>query len=77
MLSGSGVTSSPGTYPLDIFDVGDGLFSSVANRDFPTAAELQAIGNAAKGAACAAFVAETRKDPAGVTPRAKRLLESF
>jgi prepilin-type N-terminal cleavage/methylation domain-containing protein/prepilin-type processing-associated H-X9-DG protein len=47
MLSGSGVTSSPGTYPFDIFYVGDGLFTSVANRDFPTAAELTAIGNAA------------------------------
>ena len=47
LLSGSGVTSSPGTYPFDIFYVGDGLFSAVANRDFPTAAELEAIGNAA------------------------------
>lgn len=39
-------------------------------------ARLQAV-DAAKGAAFAEFVAETRKAPTGVTPRAKKLLESF
>ena len=39
-------------------------------------ARLMAV-DAAKGAAFAQFVAETRKEPAGVTPRAKKLLEGF
>jgi prepilin-type N-terminal cleavage/methylation domain-containing protein len=47
MLTGTGVYSSPGTYPFDIFYVGDSLFTAVVDRNFPTAAELAAIGNAA------------------------------
>ncbi|MFM8891663.1 MAG: DUF1559 domain-containing protein, partial [Planctomycetia bacterium] len=47
ILSGTAVTSSPGTYPFDIFYVGDSLFNAVANKDFPTLAEIEAIGNAA------------------------------
>jgi prepilin-type N-terminal cleavage/methylation domain-containing protein len=49
ILSGSGQTTV-GKYPYDIFYVGNGLFTAIANRDFPTAAELDAIGNAARTA---------------------------
>lgn len=49
ILSGSGQTTV-GRYPFDIFYVGNGLFNSVVNKDFPTAAELNAIGNAARTA---------------------------
>jgi prepilin-type N-terminal cleavage/methylation domain-containing protein len=48
ILSGSGQTGSAGRYPYDIFYAGNGVFTSVANRDSPTAAELDAIGNGAK-----------------------------
>jgi hypothetical protein len=48
ILSGSGQTGGVGKYPFDIFYVGNGLFTAVANKDFPTAAELNAIGNTAK-----------------------------
>lgn len=48
ILGGSGTNSGTATYPFDIFYTGsDGPFSSVANRAFPTAAELDAIGAAA------------------------------
>ena len=50
MLSGSNATGSNGKYPYDFFYVGNGLFSSVVNKDFPTPAELTSIGNAAKTA---------------------------
>ncbi len=52
ILSGSGAagTASAGKYPYDIFYVGNGLFTSVVNRDFPTLAELNAIGSAAQTA---------------------------
>lgn len=48
ILSGSGQTGSTGKYPYDFFYAGNGPFTSVVDRDFPTQAELDAIGNAAK-----------------------------
>jgi len=48
MLSGSGRTGGSGLYPFDIFYAGDGAFTSVANRDFPSQSEMDAIGTAAK-----------------------------
>lgn len=47
ILSGSGNTGSTGKYPFDIFYAGDGPFTSVVNKDFPTQAEIDAIGSAA------------------------------
>ena len=47
-LPGSGQTGSSGQYPYDIFYIGNGLFNAVANLEFPTATELEAIGNAAR-----------------------------
>ncbi len=47
-LGGTGVNSGAATYPFDIFYGGDGPFTSVVNKDFPTQAELDAIGTAAK-----------------------------
>src|SRR5262249_58964088 len=48
ILSGSGQTGSSGRYPYDIFYVGNGPIAAVANKDFPTQAELDTIGSAAK-----------------------------
>jgi prepilin-type N-terminal cleavage/methylation domain-containing protein/prepilin-type processing-associated H-X9-DG protein len=49
LLSGSNANStSTGKYPYDFFYVGNGLFTSVANKDFPTQAELNSIGSTAK-----------------------------
>ncbi len=48
LLSGSGQTGSSGKYPYDVFYAGNGVFTAVANRDFPTPSELTAIGSAAK-----------------------------
>lgn len=48
ILSGSGQTGSAGRYPFDIFYVGNGRFTSIVNRDFPTVGELDNIGNAAR-----------------------------
>ena len=45
LLSGTGQAS--GTYPYDIFYVGDGPINAVVNKDFPTEAELTTIGNTA------------------------------
>ncbi len=47
-LSGTGQTGSAGRYPYDVFYVGNGPLTGVANRDFPTAAELTSIGTAAR-----------------------------
>jgi prepilin-type N-terminal cleavage/methylation domain-containing protein/prepilin-type processing-associated H-X9-DG protein len=49
-LSGSGAPmSGPGRYPFDIFYTGNpGQFSSIAVYEFPTQAELDAIGSAAR-----------------------------
>ena len=48
ILSGSNMTGGSGKYPYDIFYAGNGLFTSVVNKDFPTRAELDAIGGQAK-----------------------------
>jgi prepilin-type N-terminal cleavage/methylation domain-containing protein len=50
ILSGSNApqTGGPGKYPYDIFYVTNGPFTSVVNKHFPTQAELDAIGTAAK-----------------------------
>jgi len=48
ILSGSGQTGTVGKYPYDIFYAGDAVFNAVVNRHFPTNAELDAIGNAAR-----------------------------
>ncbi len=47
MLSGDGIADQA-TYPFDIFYVGNSLFEAVADKHFPTAAELNTIGNAAQ-----------------------------
>jgi prepilin-type N-terminal cleavage/methylation domain-containing protein/prepilin-type processing-associated H-X9-DG protein len=49
LLSGSNAqTQATAKFPFDVLYTSDGLFSSIANRDFPTQAELDAIGSAAK-----------------------------
>ena len=48
LLSGSNASGSAGKYPFDIFYVGNGVLSAVANRNFPTQAELDTIGSKAK-----------------------------
>lgn len=48
ILSGSGATGSSGRFPNDVFYTNDGLFGSIANRDFPTQAEIDAIGQNAR-----------------------------
>jgi prepilin-type N-terminal cleavage/methylation domain-containing protein len=49
LISGSNAgMSGPGKYPYDVFYLGsDTLFNSVVNKDFATAAELNAIGSQA------------------------------
>jgi len=48
ILSGSGASGTSGKYPYDVFYAGNGVFTSVVNKDWPTQAELDTIGNAAK-----------------------------
>ncbi len=48
ILSGSRQTGSEGWYPYDIFYVGNGLFNSIVDKDFPTASELKLIGETAR-----------------------------
>lgn len=48
ILSGSNQSDGSGKYPYDIFYAGNGLFNSVADKDFPTQAELDAIGGQAR-----------------------------
>jgi prepilin-type processing-associated H-X9-DG protein len=48
LLSGSNASGSAGKYPYDVFYTNNGMFNSVANKSFPTQAELDAIGSAAK-----------------------------
>ena len=48
ILPGSGQTGGTGRFPFDIFYVGDSVINAVANRNFPTLAELNAIGNVAR-----------------------------
>jgi len=50
ILSGSNASGSAGKFPYDVFYTNNGLFNAVANKNFATAAELTAIGNAAKTA---------------------------
>lgn len=60
---------------LQAYAAGQPVSSEAGGYD-DLVARLKAV-DAAKGEAFARFVAETRKEPAGVTPRAKKLLESF
>ncbi|MDA0284103.1 MAG: DUF1559 domain-containing protein [Planctomycetota bacterium] len=48
ILSGSGAVGASGTYPYDIFYAGNGLFNAVVDKDFPTQAELNAIGTVSR-----------------------------
>ena len=50
LLAGSGLGANNGTgvFPRDIFYTNNGIFNSIVNKNFPTQAELDAIGNAAK-----------------------------
>lgn len=48
LLSGDNAAGTSGKYPYDIFYTNNGLYSSIANKDFPTQAELTAIGSAAQ-----------------------------
>ena len=47
LLSGDNASSN-GRYPFDIFYTSNGLFNSIVNKDFPTQAELAAIGSVAQ-----------------------------
>jgi prepilin-type N-terminal cleavage/methylation domain-containing protein len=47
-LSGTGVNTGAGKFPFDIFYTSNGIYDSVANKHFPTVAELETIGNQAK-----------------------------
>ena len=58
LLSGTGFSSGPGaipvgpaTYPFDIFYPGESAYASIADKAFPTAAELAAVGTAARSMA--------------------------
>jgi prepilin-type N-terminal cleavage/methylation domain-containing protein/prepilin-type processing-associated H-X9-DG protein len=44
---GGGSPAGPATYPFDVFYAGDAPYAAIANRQFPTRAELAAIGTAA------------------------------
>src|SRR5262245_61794339 len=48
LLSGSNAGGTAGKFPYDIFYTNNGLFDSIVNKEFPTVAELTAIGNAAR-----------------------------
>ncbi|WP_166826880.1 DUF1559 domain-containing protein [Thalassoroseus pseudoceratinae] len=48
ILSGSSSSGSSGIYPYDVFYTNNGLFNSIADKNFPTQAELTAIGQAAQ-----------------------------
>jgi prepilin-type N-terminal cleavage/methylation domain-containing protein/prepilin-type processing-associated H-X9-DG protein len=50
ILSGSNSGSGSGRYPFDVFYTSNGLFTSIVDRNFPTAAELTNIGSTAKSA---------------------------
>ncbi|MFM8414810.1 MAG: DUF1559 domain-containing protein [Planctomycetota bacterium] len=58
ILPGTGFSSGPGgnpvgsaTYPYDVFYAGESAFSAMADKAFPTRAELAAVGAAARGMA--------------------------
>ncbi|MEZ6140589.1 MAG: DUF1559 domain-containing protein [Zavarzinella sp.] len=48
ILPGSGQTGGSGKFPNDIFYATNAPFNAVVDRNFPTAAELAAIGNQAR-----------------------------
>ncbi|MBP3959705.1 DUF1559 domain-containing protein [Gemmata sp. G18] len=48
LLSGSNASGTAGKYPYDVFYTNNGVFDSVANKNFPTASELTAIGSLAQ-----------------------------
>ncbi|WP_010046156.1 DUF1559 domain-containing protein [Gemmata obscuriglobus] len=48
LLSGSNASGNAGKYPYDVFYTNNGLFNSVVNKNFPTQAEVDAIGQAAR-----------------------------
>jgi prepilin-type processing-associated H-X9-DG protein len=50
ILSGDGVPNQP-KYPYDIFYISESSFTSIANKNFPTQAEITAIGAAAQSPA--------------------------
>lgn len=50
ILSGMSNSNENGRFPYDIFYAGNGGFNSIADRHFPTAAELDAIGITARDA---------------------------
>jgi prepilin-type N-terminal cleavage/methylation domain-containing protein len=47
-LSGTGATSGSGKFPFDIMYTSDGTIDAVADKNFPTSAELDTIGAQAK-----------------------------
>ncbi len=58
LLPGTGFSSGPGgkpvgsaTYPFDVFYPGESAYSAIADKAFPTRAELTAIGTAARSMA--------------------------
>lgn len=55
LLNGRG-NNAVATYPFDIFYAGTGPFNAVKNKDFATAAELTAIGTAARSLAGGGFL---------------------
>ncbi|AMV29242.1 Type II secretion system protein G precursor [Gemmata sp. SH-PL17] len=48
LLSGSNASGSAGKYPYDFFYTNNGVFNSVVDKNFPTAAELASIGTVAQ-----------------------------
>lgn len=48
VIPGSGRTGGTGVYPYDVFYAGNSVFNAVVDRDWPTIAELDAIGMAAR-----------------------------
>ena len=48
ILGGTGSSGPTGNFPRDIFYTNNGLFNAVVDKNFPTQAELDTIGNAAK-----------------------------
>jgi len=48
LLAGTGASGGAGNFPRDIFYTSNGMFNAVVNKNFPTQAELNTIGTAAK-----------------------------
>ncbi len=49
-LTGTGSSGPTGVFPRDIFYTNNGIFNSIVNKNFPTQAEVDAIGLSAKTA---------------------------